>query len=209
MSHHRVLETDFPLNHPYQDNPPSSRGLARSSSRDRQINNGNSSLNSRQVASRKYSGDLVMPSAPALHHAGASDAPEWQYESARYGRMGSMSKIQTSFHSRSGSVSREPRLTGSIPRQTGSSLGRTGSLRKACSDSSELEPDEGEEIEKQPLNPRRNVQHQIVQTQTTPSSTSDYHSDDMQHQRAAPSMANNFHLSPIVAKQEDFSHIQP
>jgi hypothetical protein len=188
----KMLETEFPLS---GGNPKMRRS---SSTKDTQVPS--TPLN-RQISgsARKVSTNSTDLREPLM-------ASEWQYESAR-----SMSRIQTSFD-RSGSVSREQGVQANLPKVWKSnvrsaSLNRTASLRKACSDESsdvdvDVEVDE-EDHERTPLkataptsaaerptNLRPTVQRPTSQVeQTTPSSTSDYHSDDVhQHRRT-----NSFH----------------
>ena len=176
----KMLETDFPLT---GANPKMRRS---SSTKDASsLNTTNNSGLTRQNSSsaRKVSsGHSADPREPLM-------ASEWQYESAR-----SMSRIQTSFD-RSGSVSRDQGVQANLTPSKSSksngrtaSLNRTASLRKACSDeSSELEEEEDTSTERSPLRkPSNTVGRTPVQT---PSSTSDYHSDDIhQHRRT-----NSFH----------------
>ena len=195
----KILETEFPLTAGGGGGGGSNPKMRRSSStKDGQLNA--SSLNRQSSGSaRKISTNSTDLREPLM-------ASEWQYESAR-----SMSRIQTSFD-RSGSVSREQAVQTNLPNKVwksnvrSASLNRTASLRKACSDESS-DVDE-EDSERSPLRP----QHADISTtmtserptvlrptsvsvrpttaeQTTPSSTSDYHSDDVhQHRRT-----NSYH----------------
>jgi len=162
-----MLETDFPLS----GSQPKMRRSSSTRDATQQALNRQSSGSYRKISS------TIDPREPLA-------APEWQYESAR-----SMSRIQTSFD-RSGSVYREQGVQTNLPSPAkgarsaarNASLNRSGSLRKACSDeSSDIDEDDGE---KAPLNP---ALHQPAAH--TPSSTSDYHSDEVQgHKRT-----NSFH----------------
>ena len=165
----KMLETDFPLT---GANPKMRRS---SSTKDASSLSNNPGLyrqnsGSARKVSSGYSPD---PREPLM-------ASEWQYESAR-----SMSRIQTSFD-RSGSVSRDQGVQANLTPSKSSksngrtaSLNRTASLRKACSDeSSELEEEEDISSERSPLRIASRTPAQ------TPSSTSDYHSDEIhQHRR--------------------------
>ncbi len=186
----KMLETDFPLS---GGNPK----MRRSSSTKEPPLNAPSLNRQNSGSARKISGYSADPREPLM-------ASEWQYESAR-----SMSRIQTSFdksgpvstHDHSAnygrSVSRDQGVQANLPtaktKQANprtASLNRTASLRKACSDeSSEMEDEEDLQNERAPLRkPSANDKIELSPVQT-PSSTSDYHSDEVhQHRRT-----NSFH----------------
>jgi hypothetical protein len=168
----------------------------RRSSSTRDATQAQQSLNRQSSGSYRKISSTIDPREPLA-------APEWQYESAR-----SMSRIQTSFD-RSGSVYREQGVQTNLPpvaktsrsSARNASLNRSGSLRKACSDeSSDIDEDDGERA---PLNPRVNQQ-----PAQTPSSTSDYHSDEVHGHRRT----NSFHgltKTPTATQKGDQPHANP
>jgi hypothetical protein len=187
----KMLETDFPLS---GGNPK----MRRSSSTKEPPLNAPPLNRQNSGSARKISGYSADPREPLM-------ASEWQYESAR-----SMSRIQTSFdksgpvstHDHSTnynrSVSRDQGVQANLPtvkaRQVNprtASLNRTASLRKACSDeSSDIEDEDDLQNERSPLRkPSANENKIELSPVQTPSSTSDYHSDEIhQHRRT-----NSFH----------------
>ena len=182
----RVLETDFPLMVP--PNPPS---LARSHSRDR--NSATLGSLSRQPqyqpADRYSSGDRYGrpdrsgPTPPPVYSArstAAAASTEWQYQQS--------SRLTS------------PPIT--APNTIITTPGRTGSLKKAYSESSSGADDESGRTETDPLYPRRSqpgsgskvavagvttltdvpVTGRPSPQRSQISSTSDYHSDQLHHQ---------------------------
>ena len=200
----RVLETDFPLMVP--PNPPS---LARSHSRDRNsVNVGSLSRQQQYQQADRYSSgdrhgrpDRTGPTPPPVYTA-RSTAPaastEWQYQQN--------SRLTS------------PPITAP---NTIVTLGRTGSLRKAYSESSSGADEEPGRAETDPLYPKRSrsasgAKSAVVGVSTVNevpatgrpspqrsqiSSTSDYHSDQ-QHQNntimTTTSLSRNVNSSAVV-----------